>query len=355
MSSRGFQSLTVAAVRRETADGLVVSFENTAKMGFTPGQYLTLRAEISGANEQRCYSICSAPADPMVDVAIKLVPGGRFSEWAHDMLKPGITVDVVAPEGRFGCSPDPTAARRYLAIAAGSGITPILSLARTLLSDEPRSTFTLVYGNRDFASIMFREALDDLKDWYLSRFSLVHILSREVQDVALFNGRIDAAKLDALTAAGLITPSDADRIFVCGPSEMMDAAEATLPSLDTRADAIQTERFLPTPGASARTPDICAASSEGAQVTAIYDGAARTFRMTPGETSAILAAERAGVELPSSCRGGMCCTCRARVVEGAAEMAVNYSLEDWELEAGFVLACQSWPTTPSLILDFDDV
>ncbi|MBT6312489.1 MAG: 2Fe-2S iron-sulfur cluster binding domain-containing protein [Alphaproteobacteria bacterium] len=355
MSSRGFKPLTVKATRPETADGLVVAFDMRPALAFAPGQYLTLRAEINGAAEQRCYSICSAPGDPVIEVAIKRVPGGRFSEWAHENLKPGATLDVMAPEGRFGCSPGSAPARRYLAIAAGSGITPVISLARTLLAAERSASFTLVYGNRDMASIMFREALDDLKDRYMARFSAIHILSRELQDVDLFNGHINGPRLQALTAAGLIAPADADLVFVCGPTAMMDAVEAALPALGADPACIQTERFLPTPGAAIRAPDTADTPPEGARVTAIYDGTARTFQMVPGESSAILAAERAGIDLPSSCRGGMCCTCRARVVEGKAEMAVNYSLEDWELEAGFILTCQSWPTTPTLTLDFDDV
>lgn len=355
MSSRGFTPMTVIATRRETADGLVVAFDMSPKLAFTPGQYLTLRTEIDGAAEQRCYSICSAPDDPVVEVAIKRVPGGRFSEWAHQFMKPGAVLDVMAPEGRFGCTPGAAPARRYLAVAAGSGITPVISLARSLLAAESSASFTLVYGNRDMASIMFREALDDLKDRYMARFSTIHILSRELQDVALFNGHIDGPRLQALTAAGLIAPADADLIFICGPTAMMDSAETALAGLGANKANIQTERFLPTPGAPIRRPEAADTPPDGARVTAIYDGVARSFQMAPGESSAIIAAERAGIDLPSSCRGGMCCTCRARVVEGKAEMAVNYSLEDWELEAGFILTCQSWPTTPTLTLDFDDV
>lgn len=355
MSSRGFSPLAVAAVRHETADGLVIGFKRTPDMAFTPGQYLTLRADIEGEPQQRCYSICSAFDDALIEVAIKRVPGGRFSEWAHTHIRPGAMLDVMAPEGRFGTAPNPSAARRYLAIASGSGITPILSLARTLLAEEPESAFTLVYGNRDVASIMFRETLDDLKDRTLERFSAVHILSRESQDVALFNGRIDGERLNALAASGLICPTDADIVFLCGPNAMMDAVEPALIDMGVQPSAIQTERFLATPGAPRHVPDVTSANAgESAIVTVIYDGVARRFAMAPDETSTILAAEKAGIDLPSSCRGGMCCTCRARVVEGEAEMAVNYSLEDWELEAGFILACQSWPTTPHLILDFDE-
>ena len=351
MSESRFQPLQVAYVREETADARVVGFN--APFDFTPGQYLTLRAEIGGKAEQRCYSICSALGGSAIEVAIKRVPGGRFSEWAADALTAGMTVDVMAPEGRFGLAPDAGAARAYLAIAAGSGVTPVMSLAESLLESEPHARFTFVYGNRDTASIMFRERLDDLKDRYLERFSLIHVLSREAQDVDLFHGRIDADRIGRLAAAGLIDPAGADAIFLCGPGDLPETAAEALQTLGVRRERIHREAFTPTPGAAPRPrPPEAAAESI---VTAIIDGGARTFPMQAGDSSAIDAGERAGVELPSSCRGGMCCTCRALVVSGEAHMAVNYSLEDWELEAGFVLACQTTPVTKTLTLDFDAV
>jgi len=359
MTARAFQTLEVAAVRPETAEALVVAFRPPADPAFAfhAGQYLTLRAEIAGACQQRCYSICSTPGDPLIEVAIKRVPGGRFSEWAHATLRPGMTVEVMAPEGRFGARVDeaPRGAGRYLAIAAGSGITPILSLGRTLLATEPEAEFTLVYGNRSRDAIMFREALDDLKDRHLARFSLVHILSREASDVDLFHGRIDAARLARLAGGGAIAPAAADVIFICGPGDFIDACRAGIVALGAAPERIQTERFLVAPGAASPLESASPAVAAGVEVEAIVDGARLAFTLLPEDASLIVAAERAGIELPSSCRGGMCCTCRARMVEGAAEMAVNYSLEPWEQAAGFLLACQARPTTPRLVLDFDAV
>ncbi|MEQ9126388.1 MAG: FAD-binding oxidoreductase, partial [Alphaproteobacteria bacterium] len=199
MSARSYWTLEIAAVRPETAEAIVVGFRRPADpaFAFRPGQYLTLRADIAGVSQERCYSICSAPGDPLIEVAVKRVAGGRFSDWAHATLRPGMAAEVLPPEGRFGALAGVAAggAGRYLALAAGSGITPILSLARTLLAADPGAEFTLVYGNRSRDAIMFREALDDLKDRYLARFSVVHVLSREASDVELFHGRIDAARL----------------------------------------------------------------------------------------------------------------------------------------------------------------
>ncbi len=361
MSMAGrFHRLEVAYVRPETADAIVVGFrpDDRGAFAFRPGQYLTLRAEIEGQRQQRCYSICSTPDDPAIEVAIKRVPGGRFSPWAHRALRAGDAIDVLAPEGRFGLTPQPGAARSHLAIAAGSGVTPILSLARALLAAEPASHFTFLYGNRARETIMFREALDDLKDRHMGRFALIHMLSGEARDVELLHGRIDADRLARLARAGLIAPAGADAIFLCGPGDLANMARAALLQLGADPACIQTERFLPTPGsanAQARPEPACADLAGSAMVTAIVDGAERRFRMEAADPSLILAAERAGIELPSSCRGGMCCTCRARVLKGAAKMAVNYSLEPWELEAGFVLACQARPTTAELTLDFDAV
>lgn len=353
-----FRKLEIVRADREAAGAVVLGFapEDREAFRFRPGQYLTLRAEIDGVAEQRCYSICSAPDGATVDVAVKPVPGGRFSEWATRALKPGMRIDVMPPEGRFGVEPNAASRKRYLAIAAGSGVTPILSLARAILAEEPESTFTFVYGNRTLGSIMFREALDDLKDRHLDRFALVHVLSGEAQDVELFHGRIDRDRLRRLEAAGLIAPAEADAIFVSGPGDMLDTVKDAMTEAGADPGVIQIERFLATPGGGpAAGADAAARQTSAARVTAIYDGAARSFDLLPTDVSVILAAERAGVELPSSCRGGMCCTCRARVVEGEAAMAVNYSLEDWELDAGFVLACQTLPKAGDLTLDFDAV
>ena len=353
-----FHELTVTNVTREGRDGVCLTLavpENLAgDFAFQPGQYLTLRAVVSGEDLRRPYSICSAPGSGRVQVGVKRVEDGRFSTWANG-LTPGARLQVMEPEGRFiapvGGPVD------YLLIGAGSGITPMLSIAEATLAGHPQAEVTLVYGNRDTASIMFLDRLSDLKDRYLGRFTVVHLLSREQQDAELFNGRIDAAKLDALAGAGLIDPKAADAVFVCGPGTMIDMVELHLPLMGVARERIHFERFLPADGQTPRPPSREAeeAAAEGVEIETILDGTRRSFRLTDPAQSVLDAATAAGIELPYSCAGGMCCTCRCRVVEGAAEMTVNYSLQDWELEAGFTLACQSHPTTKKLVLDFDAV
>ena len=358
--ARGFHALTVAEVRRETPDAVCVTFDVPEELRpvfvFRPGQHLTLRARCEGVELRRSYSICAAPGEPL-RVGVKKIDGGRVSAWVNDALAAGDRVELMAPEGRFGLDIDPQAAREVLLIGAGSGITPLLSIARAVLEGEPKSEVTLVYGNRDTASIMFREELEDLKDRHLGRFRLFHVLSREAQDVALFHGRIDPERLRRMAAAGLIDPK-ADAVFLCGPGEMIDAAAEVLRGLGTPAERIHHERFAPAADAPPPRPVSEAArraAAEGVRVAAILDGARRAFEVTaPGQT-VLEAAQAAGIDLPYSCAGGMCCTCRCKVTEGAAEMAVNWSLEPWEVEAGYVLACQARPSTPTLTLDFDAV
>ena len=356
--ARGFQDLTIAEVRRETPDAVSLTFDVPEDLGaafaFRPGQYLTLRAEVNGEDLRRSYSICAAPGERL-RVGVKRIEGGRFSTYATG-LKPGDRIRVMPPEGRFGV--EPGGRHDYLLIGAGSGVTPLLSIARAVLAAEPESEVTLVYGNREAASIMFHEELEDLKDRFLSRFRLVNVLSRESHDVELFHGRVDDGRLRALAAAGLITPAQADGAFLCGPGEMIDACAATLADLGAAPDRIHFERFTPAEDAPPPKPvsEAAARAAEaGAEVTAILDGARKSFALRGEGTKVLDAAHAAGLELPYSCAGGMCCTCRCRVVEGSAEMAVNWSLEPWEIEAGYVLACQARPTSEKLVLDFDAV
>ena len=349
-----FHDLTVSAVRPEGADAVAVSFAVPAPLArafaFRPGQYLTLRAKVAGADIRRSYSIASAPGAPLT-VGIRYVPGGAFSGFAQ-ALRPGDVLQVMPPQGRFvaaGTEAD------LLLIAAGSGITPMVGIAAEALARGAR--VTLVYGNRDTAHIMFRETLEALKDRYLGRFTLVHVLSREVQDVALLNGRVDAARIMALARAGVIDPLAADGVFLCGPGGMIDAVSDTLVDAGLPADRLHLERFT-VEGDTGRAPrsDLAeAAANRGVEVTVLLDGVQRRFHVGSQDGSVLEAAERAGLELPYSCRGGMCCTCRCKMTDGAAEMAVNYSLEPWEIAAGFVLACQARPTTARIALDFDAV
>lgn len=353
--ARGFHALTVAEVRPETPDAVSIRFDQAPEgdWAFRPGQYLTLRREIEGAEVRRSYSICSQPGEPL-RVGVKRVEEGRFSSWACDGLRAGDRIEVMAPEGRFGASVG--GAHDYLLIGAGSGVTPLLAIASAVLEGEPESRVTLIYGNRDSGSIMFHESLEDLRDRHLSRFRLIHVLSREAQDVDLLHGRIDADRLRAMATGGLIEVSGCDAAFLCGPGEMIDAAAETLQGMGLAKERIHFERFTPAADAAPPKPASAraqAAAEGGARVSTVLDGATRTFPLREG--TVLEAAQAAGLDLPFSCAGGMCCTCRCKVVEGEAEMDVNYSLEPWEVEAGYVLACQARPATPTLTLDFDEV
>lgn len=354
-----FHPLAVAAVRPETDDAVALRFAVPealrAAYAFIPGQYLTLRATIDGEDVRRSYSICS-PLGALEDgrgleVGVKRIEGGAFSSHAMT-LRPGDEVDVMTPQGRFLAPVG--GAHDYLLIAAGSGVTPMVSIARSVLEGEPESRVTLLYANRTTESVMFRAAFDDLKDRFLTRFRLTHVMDEEAQEWELFNGRLDGEKLETMTVRGLIDPAAADAVYVCGPQPMIEAASAALRALGVAEDRIRHELFTPAggpPAASARrTPPN---GRGGATVEVTLDGARRTFPMDPAAETVLAAAARAGLELPYSCAGGMCCTCRCRIVEGEAAMDVNYSLEPWEIEAGFTLACQTRPAGERLVLDFD--
>ncbi len=352
-----FHPLTVAEVRRETADSVSIRFSVpealAAAFAFTPGQYLTLRATIGGEEIRRSYSICSGLDDGGLRVGIKKVRGGAFSTFANENLKPGDTVEAMPPAGRFTAEPRAGESRHVLGVAAGSGITPVLSIIRSLLARETGTRVTLIYGNRTSSSVMFAEEIEDLKNRHLGRLSVAHVLSREPQDVEVLNGRIDAAKLRAF-AAGVLDLASVTNAYICGPEGMVAEVKAGLADLGLSPQQIRTELFTASTPRRNFTPPAAEATAERlARIKVRLDGARHVFDMLAGDESVLAAAERSGLELPYSCRGGMCCTCRCRVEEGAAEMAVNYSLEDWETRAGFILACQSRPTTGVLALDFD--
>jgi len=353
-----FNKLKVKDVRRETADAVSVTFDIPADLAphykFSPGGYLTLQHTIEGDDVRRCYSISSGLDDGEVRVAIKKVANGRFSNFANDELKPGMELEVMTPMGGFMGPIEPERAKNYLGFAAGSGITPIMSIMRTILLREPNSTFTLFYGNRDTNSIIFRESLDDLKDLFLERLSVFHILSREATDVALFSGRLDVEKLREF-AGVFFDPNTVDHAFLCGPGEMISGLKSIMVNLGLPENKIHEERFTPSEDDRALSKsNIRAVPVEGgAEIVAVLDGTARQFKMDGSDASIIDAAHRNGIELPFSCKGGMCCTCRAKLVEGDVSMTLNYSLEPWEIEAGFVLTCQSRPTTSKVVVDFD--
>lgn len=354
-----FHSLRIAEVRRETAEAVSLRFELPATLApeyaFVQGQHLTLRTRIDGAEVRRSYSICSGVDDGELRIAVKQVPGGLFSSWACRSLKAGDTIEVMTPEGRFHTPLDPGRARHYAAFAAGSGITPVLSLIRTTLRREPRSRFTLLYGNRNLAGVLFHEELEDLKDRYLTRFTLYHLFSRERQDVDLFNGRLDGARVRAFTDT-LLPVDDIDEAFVCGPGAMIDEVTQALRDAGMREEHIHFERFG-VPGQAAPVPAAASAATAGAphaRITVTIDGVRREVDYRDAQATILEAALAAGIDLPYSCKGGMCCTCRARLTEGKVRMDKNYSLERADLDAGYILTCQAHPLTATVAVSFDE-
>jgi ring-1,2-phenylacetyl-CoA epoxidase subunit PaaE len=356
-----FHPLPIAAVRRETADAL--SFALTVPEGlsetfrYRPGQHLVVRAMLDGEEVRRTYSISSGPMDQELWITVKRVEGGLFSEHAHRRLGAGASIEAMCPAGRF-VAPDGGDGRTYLAIAAGSGITPVMALIRHVLAREPSSSFTLIYGNRSVDSIIFRDALDDLKDRYLGRLSVLHVLSRDTEaDVPLLSGRIDADKVARLLPL-VAAPGDIDQVYLCGPGDLIKTARDALLKAGVARERIHFEYFRAGPQSVQRrgslTSPVEVAPAAGAEVVAVVDGARHVFRVPAGGL-VVDAALAAGVRVPYSCKGGMCCTCRAKLVEGQVTMVRNFSLERWEMEAGFVLTCQAQPTTSRVVLDYDQM
>ena len=352
-----FHPLRVARVMPETREAIVVTFdapgEDAAAFRYAAGQHLTLRAQIDGEEVRRSYSICAAAQEQQLRIAIKRVDDGLFSSWAVEHLVPGQLVEVMEPAGHFNVPLEPGASRHHVAFAAGSGITPVLSLIKTTLAAEPGSRFTLFYGNRSSSSVIFKEELEDLKDRYLSRLNLVFILSREQQDVELFNGRIDAGKCDELLRRW-IDPADIDLAYICGPQTMMEQVAASLMAHGLAKTSIKMELFasaLPLQPRAARLAKV--KGSQGCKVTVIQDGRSREFAFQKNDKTLLDAALEQGIELPYACKGGVCSTCRCKLIKGEVDMDANYSLEDYELARGFILACQSFPVTDELLIDFD--
>jgi ring-1,2-phenylacetyl-CoA epoxidase subunit PaaE len=351
-----FHALEVAKVERDTRDAVVVTFDVPHDLRepfrFAAGQHVTLRTHLDGVDVRRSYSICAAEGAPL-RIAIKRAPGGLFSAFANDALRAGSRLDVTPPMGHFTLRREEATAPHYLGVAAGSGITPLLSLIATALAADDRARFTLIYGNRASSTVMFREELAALKDRHLDRFNLVHVLSREPQDIELLHGRIDRAKADALFERW-VSVRDVACAFLCGPDEMMDAVRASLVAHGVAAERIRVERFAASIPKHLHVPRALPAEARAeAEVSVIVDGAMRTFTAEKGRESVIDAGLRHGVELPYSCKGGVCSTCRCLLVAGEVDMDVNFALEDYEVARGFVLACQSYPVTDRVTLDFD--
>lgn len=351
-----FHPLRVAAVERLTDDAVTLTFEVPPELtdayAFAPGQHLTLRTDVDGEQVRRSYSICAPPSSGRLQVAVKVLEGGLFSRHANSGLAPGDVLDVMTPAGRFGVPLHPADARRYVAVVAGSGITPVMSILPAILETEPTSTCTLVYGNRDSGSVMFVEELTDLKDRYPDRLQLVHVLSREPQDAELLTGRIDEQKLATLLRQ-VFPPETVDEWLLCGPFEMVQQVRAHLVAADVPPARIHLELFHVDGEAPrvARRPS-SDGQDAGSEVTVRLDGRSSTFTM-PDEGSVLDATLAVRADAPFACKGGVCGTCRIKVVEGTVDMSRNYALDPSEVDAGFALACQSVPTSDRVVVDFD--
>lgn len=353
-----FHSLKVASVARNTRDAVVVTFEVPETLSrayaFRPGQYLTLRTHIGGEELRRSYSICAAPGDRQLRVAIKRLNDGAFSSWANSDLKAGDVLDVMPPDGHFTVSFDSAQARHYAAFAVGSGITPILSLIKTALDTESESSFTLFYGNRASSAVLFREEIEDLKNRYMTRLSIVYVMSREHQDIDLFNGRLDGEKVEQLLGRW-IDPAAIDYAFVCGPQDMTESVIAALQAKGVAKEQIKFELFGSPKGPRALRMghDAREAPGEHCELTIVLDGVTRSITIEKNKDSLLDSALSQGLDLPYSCKGGVCSTCRCKVVEGEVDMDANFALEDYEVARGFVLSCQSFPVTDRVLIDFD--
>jgi ring-1,2-phenylacetyl-CoA epoxidase subunit PaaE len=355
MSRLEFHELRVTEVSPLTEDAIAVTFDVPPELetafDFIPGQHVTLRALLDDVDVRRSYSICAPAGSGKLRVGIKRLPGGAFSTHATTQLSAGDVLQVMPPVGEFIIDIDPTKPRKAVAIAAGSGITPVLSLVSSSLENEPDSSWTLVYGNRTANSIMFLDELEGLKDRYHPRLQLFHILSREGSDVPLLSGRIDAGKIKTIHDR-LLGTDQVDGWYLCGPYDMVMQARATLTELGVQPEKVHDELFFAGPLDQEALPPEPPSGEGSVDLTVILDGRAVDTRMTP-ETSILDAALRVRNELPFSCKGGMCATCKGRIEEGEVRMDKNYALVDSEVEAGFVLTCQAHPTTDKVVVRYD--
>ena len=352
-----FHPLKVAEIVPETAEANSIRFEIPHDLrdefAFKAGQHLTLRATIGGEEVRRNYSLCTAPAESDWMVTVKRIGGGLFSNWVGDQLKPGDTVEVMVPHGSFTTDFDPTRSRHLVAIAGGSGITPVISLIKTLLREEPDSRFTLFYGNRDSSSIIFLEALAALKDKHLGRLEIYHFLDAEDQDIELFNGMLNRERLEEAIPSLVPDAPEVDGWFICGPGPMMDAAEGALLDRNVPKERIHIERFTADRPAGAVVKEMAQlqTQAEGLSVSVTLDG--RTRRVPFSAGNILDSARASGVPAPFACKAGVCATCRAKVTSGKVEMAVHYGLTDEEVAEGYVLTCQSVPIGDGVAVDYD--
>lgn len=320
---------------------------------FTQGQYLTLRTSINGEEVRRSYSICAGIGEEL-QVAIKKIDGGVFSTFANDVLKKGDFLEAMPPAGRFFTPLNPSQSKHYVAFASGSGITPILSILKSVLQTEPQSQFTLFYGNKNAKSVIFREAIEGLKNKNLERLRVYHILSREFQEVELFNGRLDAEKCTSFCEQ-LIDIQTIDEVFLCGPEDMILGIKDKFQTLGLASKKIHFELFTSNAvkNIAKKSNDILSENQKMSRVEVKLDGKIFAFPLAQNGENILDAAMQQGADLPYACKGGVCCTCKCKVLEGEVSMTINYGLEADEIEAGYVLSCQAHPTTDRVVVDFD--
>jgi ring-1,2-phenylacetyl-CoA epoxidase subunit PaaE len=356
-----FHPLRVKAIEPDTAEAVIVSFEVPTDLqevfGFTQGQYLTLRKDIDGQDLRRSYSICAGLDDGELRVGVRKVRGGVFSNWINASLQPGDTLQVMAPQGRFFVPIEPASARHHVGIAGGSGITPILSIMKTVLARESASRFTLIYGNRQLQSTMFKEEIEDLKNRYMTRLVLQHVFSDEHTDSPLGFGVMNREKIGEFLQS-VVPAAQIDHVYVCGPFQMNDEAEAALLAAGVPEERIHIERFgVALPSATqvgAVVHEAQPGDAKRSRITIVRDGLQREITFTEGQPSILDAASAAGLEVPFSCTSGVCGTCRAKLVDGEVRMERNFALDKNEVAAGFVLTCQAHPLTECVTLSFDE-
>lgn len=354
-----FYPLSVTEIRHDTRDSVVVTFEprpeDRGRFGYIQGQYLTFRHDFDGEELRRSYSICAGRAENRLRVGIRKIQGGCFSGWANEELKVGDVLEAMPPMGNFHAPIEAERARRYLGFAGGSGITPLLGIVRTVLEEEPGSSFTLVYGNRSINSIMFREELEDLKNRHLGRLGILHVLESEDPDGGLFSGRLDREKCAALFGRW-IDVGHVDLAFICGPEPMMLAVAETLRQHGLSDGQIKFELFASgQPGRARRASAVAkpATAEQTCAATIVLDGTAVALTISKGGQTILQAARAADIDAPYACTAGVCSTCRAMVVEGEVEMETNHALEDYEVRRGYVLTCQSRPVSDKVVIDYD--
>lgn len=347
----------IADVRRETEDTVSIAFGVPESLrsdyAYKSGQYLTLKAIINGKDTRRSYSLCSSPFENEWRVAVKRVENGVFSNFANDSMKAGDSIEVMTPTGNFALTSDQNASKNYALFAAGSGVTPILSIAKTVLKEEPNSSVTFFYGNKNFGSIIFREEIEALKNNYMDRLRVIHVLSRESLGNQIQKGRIDKAKCNELYNA-FLKNEEIDAVFVCGPEDMILGVKESMSENGVNEKNIHFELFT-APGQKKTTAKLePSGPTISSNVSIILDGDQLDIALESDGENLLDAAQRAGADLPFACKGGVCCTCKARILEGSARMDVNYALEKDEVEAGYILTCQAHPTSEKLIVSFDD-